>query len=280
MSLALSGVEGVTFLAAVMGGGVLAGGLGALLGIGGGVFLVPFLTLALGVPIRQALAASLVTVIATSTAISSGSSRHLINERLGLVLEVATVAGSLVGGIAAAALSPSTLHLIFALSTFGIAIVMLTRLDTRNVILDASVDPGVLGGRYYEEETGREVVYRVRRLPLALTGSFLAGNLSTLLGIGGGIMKVPLLNAFCGVPIRPAAATSAFMIGVTATSGAVIYFGRGDLVPLMAAAAVLGVRIGSGAGLRLGAGVKVRHIKQLMAGVLLVVSVLMLMRAR
>lgn len=279
MPPALSGVEGLAFLAAVMAGGVLAGGLGALLGIGGGVFLVPFLTLALGVPIRQALAASLVTVIATSTAVSSGSGRHLINERLGLVLEVATVAGSLVGGITAAALAPSTLHAIFGLCTFAVALVMLTRLDTRNVILDPSVDPGTLGGRFYEDETGREVVYQVRRMPLALVGSFVAGNLSTLLGIGGGIMKVPLLNTFCGVPIRPAAATSAFMIGVTATSGAVIYYGRGDLVPIMAAAAVLGVRLGSGAGLRLGAGVKVRRIKQLMAGVLLVVSVLMLTRA-
>jgi uncharacterized membrane protein YfcA len=178
------------------------------------------------------------------------------------------------------ALSPSALHLIFATSTFAIAMVMLTRLDTRNVIHDASIDPGVLGGRYYEQETGREVLYRVRRLPLALAGSFLAGNLSTLLGIGGGIMKVPLLNAFCGVPIRPAAATSAFMIGVTATSGAVIYYGRGELVPVMAAAAVLGVRFGSGAGLRLGAGVTVRRLKQLMAAVLLAVSVLMLTRAQ
>jgi uncharacterized membrane protein YfcA len=274
----LSGVEGLVFLAAVMGGGALAGGLGALLGIGGGVFLVPFLTLALGVPIRQALAASLVTVIATSTAVSSGSGRHLINERLGLVLEVATVGGSLVGGLTAAVLSPSMLHAIFAVCTFGIAMIILMRLDVRNVILDRSVDPGTLGGRFYEEETGQEVIYQVRRLPLAIVGSFAAGNLSTLLGIGGGIMKVPLLNAFCGVPIRPAAATSAFMIGVTATSGAVIYFGRGDLVPVLAAAAVLGVRLGSGAGVRLGADVGARRIKQLMAGVLVLVSALMLTR--
>jgi uncharacterized protein len=271
---------GVAFLAAVMAGGALAGGLGAILGIGGGVFLVPFLTLALGVPIKQALAASLVTVIATSTAVSAGSNRHLINERLGLVLEVATVAGSLVGGITAAALSPSTLHAIFAFSTFSIALVMLTRLDTRNVIFDQSVDPGILGGRFFDEETARDVVYQVKRVPLALVGSFAAGNLSTLLGIGGGIMKVPLLNAFCGVPIRPAAATSAFMIGVTATSGAVIYHGRGDLVPIMAAAAVLGVRIGSGAGMRLGAGVGARRTKQLMACVLVVVSALMLTGVR
>jgi uncharacterized membrane protein YfcA len=266
-----------TLLLAVMAGGALAGGLGSMLGIGGGVLLVPFLTLGLGIPIRQALAASLVTVIATSTAVSSGSSRHLINERLGLLLEVATVAGSLVGGITAAALTPSALHLIFAICMLGIAAVIVSRLDVRNVIFDPNVEPGVLGGRFYDEETGSEVVYRVRRLPLALVGSFVAGNLSTLLGIGGGIMKVPLLNAFCGVPMRPAAATSAFMIGVTATSGAVIYFGRGDLVPMMAAAAVIGVRLGSGAGLRLGAQVKARDLKQLLAIVLVVVSILMLM---
>jgi uncharacterized membrane protein YfcA len=279
MAPALSGVEGFAFLGAVMAGGALAGGLGALLGIGGGVFLVPFLTLALGLPIRQALAASLVTVIATSTAVS-GANRHLINERLGLVLETATVTGSLVGGLTAAALSPSTLHLIFAVCTFGIAMVMLSRLDTRNVIFDTSVDTGVLGGRYHDEETGRGVVYRVKRVPLALVGSFVAGNLSTLLGIGGGIMKVPLLNAFCGVPIRPAAATSAFMIGVTATSGAVIYFGRGALVPLVAATAVLGVRVGSGIGFRLSAAVPARRIKQLMAAVLVLVSALMLIGVR
>lgn len=280
MPPALSGVEGATFLAAVMGGGALAGGLGALLGIGGGVFLVPFLTLALGLPIRQALAASLVTVIAASSAVTSGPSRHLINERLGLVLEVATVAGSLVGAMTAAALSSSTLHAIFAFCTLSIATVMVMRLDTRNVILDPLADPGILGGRFYEEETGREVVYQVKRLPLALVGSFAAGNLSTLLGIGGGIMKVPLLNAFCGVPIRPAAATSSFMIGVTATSGAVIYYGRGDLVPAIAAAAVLGVRVGSSVGFHFSAGVGARRIKQLMAGVLIVVSALMLTKVR
>jgi uncharacterized membrane protein YfcA len=266
----------LTLLAGVAAGGALAGALGTLLGIGGGIFLVPFLTLGLGLPIRQALAASLVTVIATSTAVSAGSSRHLINERLGLLLEVATVTGSLVGGITAVMLSPEALHVIFGCATLAIACVMVARLHTRNVILDTSIDPGVLGGRFHDEETGREVVYRVRRLPLAIVGSFVAGNLSTLLGVGGGVMKVPLLNAFCGVPMRPAAATSAFMIGVTASSGAVIYFGRGDLVPLLAAAAVIGVRLGASVGMRFSAGVPAVRLKQLMAGVLIVVAILML----
>ena len=96
---------------------------------------------------------------------------------------------------------------------------MLTRLQRRNVILDPSVDPGVLGGRFYEDESGGIVTYRVKRLPVAIAASFVAGNVSSLLGIGGGIIKVPVLNAWCGVPLRAAAATSAFMIGVTATAG-------------------------------------------------------------
>lgn len=265
--------------AAVMAAGALFGALGALLGIGGGVFLVPFFVLALDLPIHQAIGTSLLTVIATSSAISGGA-RELINIRLGLLLEVATVAGSLVGGITAALLAPETLALVFALATFGIAIVMLTRLDVRNVIFDETIQPGELGGRFWEAESGREVVYRVRRLPVALVGSFVAGNLSTLLGIGGGIVKVPMLNAWCGVPMRAAAATSAFMIGVTASSGAIIYYGRGAVVPVLAAAAVLGVRMGSSAGLRLGAKARARWLKLLMSIVLMIVSVLMLTQGR
>ena len=101
----------------------------------------------------------------------------------------------------------------------AIAATMMTRLNRRNVILDPSVDTGVLGGRYVEQESGGVVSYRVKRLPLAMIASFVAGNMSSLLGIGGGVIKVPVLNAWCGVPLRAAAATSAFMIGVTATAG-------------------------------------------------------------
>ncbi len=95
------------------------------------------------------------------------------------------------------------------------------------------------------------VTYRVKRLPAALAASFVAGNVSSLLGIGGGIIKVPVLNAWCGTPLRAAAATSAFMIGVTATAGAVIYYGHGQLIPVLAAAAVLGVQLGSSVGMLL-----------------------------
>jgi len=267
-------------LAAVMLAGTAAGGVGALLGLGGGIFLVPLLTLAMGVPIRQAIGTSLLTVIAMSSSVSAGTAgRRLINMRLGMTLEVATAAGGLVGGITAQMLSPRTLYIVFGTVLTVIAAVMFSRLDRRNVILDPTADPGWYGGRFYDEESAREVVYRVRRMPLAVVGSFLAGNISSLLGIGGGVLKVPMLNAWCGVPLRAAAATSAFMIGVTAASGAMIYYGSGDVAPSLAAAAVLGVQIGSRGGMHFGARAKARGLKLLMASVMIGVAVLMFVRA-
>ena len=261
--------------------GAVSGGLGALLGIGGGVFLVPFLNLGLGFPFPIAAAISLTTVIATSSSVSAGrTGQQLINLRLGMVLEVATAGGSLLGGFTAQLVAPATLQKLFGVVAIAIALIMMGRLNRRNVMLNPSADPGVLGGRYYEEESGGVVTYRVTRLPVALIMSFVAGNVSSLLGIGGGVIKVPALNAWCGIPLRAAAATSAFMIGVTATAGAVIYYGRGQLVPALAAAAVLGVQLGSWGGMHYGARTSAKWLKLLMACVLFIVAVLMFTRSR
>src|SRR6185503_5108942 len=138
----------------IFGSGALAGSVGSMLGLGGGVFLVPLLNLALGFPLRTAAAISLCTVIATSSSVSAGrAGTQLINVRLGMVLEVATVAGSLLGGLTA---------------TFFSDAALLTRINRRNVILDPSVQPGTLGGRFFDEESGATVTYRVKRLPAAL----------------------------------------------------------------------------------------------------------------
>jgi hypothetical protein len=259
--------------------GAASGGLGALLGIGGGVFLVPFLNLGLHFPFTVAAAISLTTVIATSSSVSAGrAGKQLINIRLGMLLEVATAGGSLLGGVTAQMLAQSTVQRVFGVVTAIVAVIMLTRLQRRNVILDAGIDPGLLGGRYYEDESGGTVTYRLKRLPVALLASFVAGNMSSLLGIGGGFIKVPVLNAWCGIPLRAAAATSAFMIGVTATAGAVIYYGTGQLVPALAAAAILGVQLGSWVGMRFGQRASAKWLKLLMAAVLFIVSAIMFTR--
>jgi uncharacterized membrane protein YfcA len=270
-----------TLAAMVFAAGAAAGGIGALLGIGGGVFLVPFLNLGLNLPFTAAAAISLTTVIATSSAVSAGAAcrPRLINLRLGMVLEVATVAGSLLGGATAHLFAQTTLQQLFGATALVVALVTLGRIRQRNIILDPLAEPGLLGNRFHDDETGGDVTYQVKRLPVALAASFVAGNISSLLGVGGGIVKVPALNAWCGVPLRAAAATSAFMIGVTATGGAVIYYGRGQLMPALAAAAVLGVQCGSWVGLRTGPKASIVWLKGLMAAVLFIVSALMFIRS-
>src|SRR5262245_65324925 len=138
--------------------GTIAGSLGALLGLGGGIFLVPFLNLVLNFPFAVAAAISLTTVIATSSSVSAGrAGKQLINMRLGMLLEVATAGGSLLGGVTAQMLAQSTVQKLFGVTTAIVAIIMMSRLQRRNVILDPGADPGPLGGRYYEEESAATV---------------------------------------------------------------------------------------------------------------------------
>jgi uncharacterized membrane protein YfcA len=269
----------LAIVAAVVGAGSVAGFLGSLLGIGGGVFLVPFLNVGLGLDFKVAMAISLMTVISTSSVVSAGTAgRQLINLRLGMLLEIASTLGGLVAGITVERLSSGALALWFAVVTAAIAVLMISRLERRNV-LDTDVDPGRLGGRFYDEDTGKEVVYRVKRLPLAMFVSLVAGSISGALGIGGGILKVPVLNAWCGVPMRAAAATSALMIGVTAVSSVPLQYARGYVSPPLAAAAVLGVLAGSRGGFWFGGRARVKWLKLLMACVLGAVSTIYFVKA-
>jgi uncharacterized membrane protein YfcA len=267
-------------IALVAAGGAIAGGLGAMLGIGGGVFLVPFLNIGLGFPLDLASGISLMTVITTSSVVSTNTAgRLLMNLRLGMLLQVPATAGALIASIAVSRMPRETLYIIFAVVTAAIALITLSRLERRNVILDSSVDPGRFGGRFHEDESGGEVLYRTRRVPLAMAVSLTAGTVSGLLGLGGGILQVPALNAWCGVPMRAAAATSSVMIGVTAAASAPIYYARGDISPPLAAAAVLGVLVGSRAGLRFSGRTKAKWLKLLMVVLLVGVSAFYVFKA-
>ena len=232
--------------------GVVAGGLGALLGLGGGIFLVPFIQLGLGQPFDTAAGVSLVTVIGTSLAVSTTGAvlieRHVITD---------------VGA-----------ERVFGVTAVVIAIVMLQRLEKRNVLRDATVAVGHLGGRFHDDETGGTVAYRLRRPHVAFAVSYAAGIISTVAGVGGGILIVPALNAWCGVPIRAAAATSTFIIGVTAVPGVLARFPRQDPgAPALAAAAVIGVLVGSRLALTYLSRVPVRTLKLLLAGIVGAVGV-------
>jgi len=251
--------------------GTLTGLLGALLGLGGGVFLVPLLALVFGLEPRTAVAASLVAVVtSSSTATMVNMRRSLVNVPLAFTLLLATSVGSLAGSTIAHHISTRALYMIFASTLFVVSIVVTSRSGKRNVINDPALDTGALGGRV--EEDGKTLSYLMRRLPLAMIVSLVAGAISGLLGVGGGVIQVPVLNSFCGIPIRVAAATSAFMIGPTAAISAFLYLTRGDMDPLITAAVALGSLPGSVFGSWLSRHIAVRSIKGILATSLILVA--------
>jgi uncharacterized membrane protein YfcA len=237
----------------VFAGGV-TGLIGAVLGTGGGVFLIPVLVVGLGVPMHFAVATSIVSVIATSTATASTNvERGTVNMRLGMTLEIATALGAIAGGVTAGLLSARVLEGTFAAVLLPTAALMWRgrgsdERDEAPTAEPPDQSPGVLGASFFDDAETRTITYPVRRLGGGLAISFLAGNLSGLLGIGGGTFKVPALHLVCGVPIKAAAATSNFMIGVTAAAGAFVFYGRGEVRPALTAAVVIGILVGSSLG--------------------------------
>ena len=231
--------------------GSAVGVLGAILGIGGGVFLVPALVLIFHIPVHHAIATSIVSVIATSSAVASTNvEKGLANMRLGMTLEVATVLGAMSGAITAGWLSEAILLRIFAVVLLVVAVLLGWKSSkgerTAYTTLEAqSDDLGSLGACFYDPAEGKQIGYRICKAPVGFLVSLIAGNLSGLLGVGGGFIKVPVIHLICGVPIKAATATSNFMIGVTAVASAFIYYGRGEVRPALTSAVVLGVLVGS-----------------------------------
>jgi uncharacterized membrane protein YfcA len=260
--------------------GAAAGCLGSLLGLGGGIFLVPFFQFALGLPFATAAGISLMSVIGTSVAVSTmKAGREFTNARLAITLQLFTALGATAGSVLLRydLISNRTAERVFGITAALIAVVLLRRLDARVTTSGATAETGSIGGRYFDPDRQETVAYRVRRTPVALTVSFAAGIVSTLSGIGGGVLIVPALNSWCGVPLRVAAATSTFVIGVTAVPGVIERFPFNDAAaPALAAAAVIGVLIGSRAGAKLGPQMPVRALKMMLSGILLIVAVVYL----
>ncbi len=203
--------------------------LGSMLGVGGGILLVPLLTLFLDVPVKSAIGTSLVCVVVTSSASQIVYvARGFTNSRLGMTLEVATTLGALAGGITAILVSGRAIYGVFAAV---LLYVLITHGAQAAAAAARSTPRSALAGSFTDPDTGEEVAYGVGHLPGGLALSFVAGNVSGLLGVGGGAIKVPVMNLLMGVPLRAAIATSNLMIGVTAATGALIFFGRGLVEP-------------------------------------------------
>ncbi len=267
-------------LALLLFSGLLTGVLGALLGTGGGVFLIPILVMGLGVPMHYAVATSIVSVIATSSAAAAVNvQKGTVNMPLGMTLEIATALGAISGGLTAGLLAASTLEILFAVVLIPTAIAMWRKPESAPPPAGTGLPaPGLLDAHYIDEATGEQVGYQVRQLWAGLSVSFVAGNLSGLLGIGGGVFKVPAIHLLCGVPMKAAAATSNFMIGVTAAASAFLYFGRGEIRPALTAGIVLGVLAGTVLGTGLSRYYRGSQLRRAFAVLLALVAVQMLLR--
>jgi uncharacterized membrane protein YfcA len=274
----------------MLGAGVVAGLFGSLLGLGGGVLIVPLLTLAFGLPVRDAVGVSLVCVIVTSGASAAVYlERDVANLRLGMVLELFTAIGAVIGGAVAFLLDERTIAGLFGALLIYTAATMLRGQRSRETPaadevpseaspsdVPAAPPPPTRAGFIASLSRGG---YTVRHLRPAAFGSVFAGVTSAILGIGGGLVKVPLMHLVMGVPLRVATATSNLMIGITASTSAIVYLLRGGIDPYAAGPTAIGVFLGAAIGSRTAHRIDLRVLRWLFAVVLLYTAVQMLGRA-
>ncbi len=277
--MTLLGFDSLVFIISV-----IAGVLGSLLGLGGGIIVIPVLTLLFKIDIHYAIGASIVSVIATSSGAAAAYVRErMTNLRVAMVLELATVSGALTGAYLAGVLSVHWLYIIFGLILGYSALMMLRkRRDTANEAKITRAAPWAdylrLHSSYYDDAEGQEINYRVRNTRIGLGLMYIAGMVSGLLGIGSGALKVPAMDLAMHLPIKVSTATSNFMIGVTAAASASVYFMRGDINPIITAPVALGVLLGATLGSRLLGRLQSSTIRVVFVAVLLWVSVQMLLK--
>ncbi len=264
---------------------VAAGIVGALFGLGGGILIIPFLTLVEGVPVQLAVGASIVSVVATSSASAATYVQdHLTDLRLGMFLETGTVAGALTGAYVAPYFQGPNEWVLYILFGAMLLYASAAMFSQRRVDFPKGVQPDrlanslKLGGTYSDKSMGTPVKYDVTGTPRTLGISYLAGIVSALLGVGGGVIQVPTMNLVSKVPVKVASATSNFMIGVTAAASASIYFLRGDVHPLLTAPLMIGVVAGAAVGTRLLGRTPPTKVKVLFAILLVFVATNMVLR--
>jgi uncharacterized protein len=256
-----------------------ASALGGMLGMAGGIFLVPVLTMFVHVDIRTAIGASLVSVIACSCGSASPFLKGgLVNVRLAVVLETATTLGALTGVLIAGIIPTAYLFILFALILALSAQQMLARRGETAATATTADTRGWAGALRLDAsypDRGLRVEYRVRRLPLGMLLMYGAGLTSALLGIGSGVLKIPAMDTALRLPIKVSSATSNFMIGVTAAASAGAYFLRGDIVPAVAGPVALGSVVGSLLGARILMAVSNERIRLLFVVVLVLLALQM-----
>ncbi len=258
-----------------------AGFIGAISGLGGGVFIVPGLTLLGHVPIHVAIGASLISVVATSAGASAAFVRDgWTNLRVAMALEVATVTGAVIGASLAGVLHARTLEVLFAAMMLVSAYFAASKHGEQLVLAtsDTLARRLKLGGSFPNGE-GRLIPYGVRNLPGGAAIMVVAGLMSGMLGVGAGALKVVAMDSVMGLPLKVSSATSNFMIGVTAGAGALVFLSRGDVSVVIAAPVALGVTIGALVGSRVLMHANVQALRLVFVAILLFIAIEMGWRA-
>jgi uncharacterized membrane protein YfcA len=260
----------------------LAGTMGALVGLGGGVLIVPILTLAFGLPIHYAIGVSIIAVIATSSGAAAAYVRdRMTNMRIGMFLEIGTTLGAVSGAFLAAYVMPQLLFVIFGLVLLTSLVPLFFKLGEElpaNVHNDRWAQRLSLDSSYPDRYLSREVAYEVTHTPLGLLMMYGAGMISGLLGVGSGVFKVLAMDTVMKLPLKVSTTTSNFMIGVTAAASAGIYFARGYIPPLVAAPVALGILLGALIGTRLLTRMSNKYIRMLFIPIIACVAVEMILR--
>jgi uncharacterized protein len=260
---------------------VIASALGGMLGMASGIFIVPILTMLCHVDLRNAIGASIVSVIACSCGSAAAFLKErLTNIRLAIVLETATTAGALNGVLLAGRIPNQFLFFLFGTILLLSAWQMVARRDDpvsfRSRSLDQDSRVPELDSSYPDRELGLDISYRVEHVPIGLILMYVAGLISALLGIGSGVLKVPAMDTALRLPIKVSSATSNFMICVTAAASAGAYFMRGEIVAAITGPVALGSVVGAILGARLLVSISNQRIRLLFAAVLIAVAAQML----
>ena len=257
---------------------VFAGFLGSLVGLGGGIIITPALTILFGFDIKYAIGASIVAVIATSSGSAIAFVKdHVSNMRVGMLLEVFTTAGGVVGALMAGVFSSRLLYIFFSLillnSFYGMlkktGLITKVKKEEEKVENDKYAEKYKLNSSYYDKAINKTIDYNVTNVPQGSLVMFGAGFASGLLGIGSGAFKVVALDTYMKLPIKVSTATSNFMMGVTATASALIYFFNGTINPAVAAPIAIGTLIGSRTGAKVMQRLDAKYIRYIFLPILL-----------
>jgi uncharacterized membrane protein YfcA len=261
---------------------VMAGFIGALAGLGGGVFIVPILTLIFHVTFATAIGASIVSVIATSSGAAAAYVRdRMTNLRVGMFLEIATTAGAVCGALLSSALNDTLLFVVFGVILLISAVPLVLRMSEelpRGVENHKWAAWLKLPGTYSDVRTHQDIPYHVAHVRTGFGMMYVAGLISGLLGIGSGTFKVLAMDTAMRLPMKVSTTTSNFMIGVTAAASAGIFFQRGDIDPMIAAPVALGVLGGSLLGAKTVNRLSNVHLKKVFVPMIVLVALSMLAR--